>query len=161
MATRIREELAYDAPAEAVHAMLTDPAFRERVCARIRVLRATATVEERGTASVVTIDQVRPARGLPSFVAKLVGDEIRIVQQETWTSRDHADVHVTIPGKPGEMSGSNDLVETDGRTVETVDLEIRVSVPLVGGKMESFVADMLRKALAAENAEGRAYLSES
>jgi hypothetical protein len=161
MATRVREELTYDAPAEAVHAMLNDAAFRERVCARMRVIRGTATVEPRGSASVVTIDQVQPATGLPSFATKLVGDEIRIVQQETWTSRDHADVHVTIPGKPGEMVGSADLVESGGRTVETVDLEIRVRVPLVGGRIEALVADMLRKALAAENAEGRAYLSVS
>jgi hypothetical protein len=141
MATRVREELAYDAPAEAVHAMLNDPKFRERVCERLRVIRGTATVEARGTASVVTIDQVQPAAGLPSFATKLVGDEIRIVQQETWTSRD--------------------LAESGGRTVETVDLEIRVRIPLVGGKIEALVADMLRKALAAENAEGRAYLSGS
>lgn len=161
MATRVREELAYDAPAEAVHAMLNDPKFRERVCERMRVIRASATVVPQGSASVVTIDQVQPAQGLPSFATKLVGDEIRIVQQETWTSRDHADVRVTIPGKPGEMVGSSDLVESGGRTVETVDLEIRVRVPLVGGKIESLVADMLRKALAAENAEGRAYLSGS
>ena len=161
MATKVREELAYDAPAAAVHAMLTNPAFRERVCTRMRVLRGSATVEAQGSASVVTIDQVQPAKGLPPFATRLVGDEIRIVQQETWTSQHHADVHVTIPGKPGDMVGTNELVESGGRTVEIVELEIRVRVPLVGGRIESLVADMLRKALAAENAEGRAYLSGS
>ena len=34
-------------------------------------------------------------------------------------------------------------------------MEIKVSIPLVGGKIESLIADLLRKALRAENAVGR------
>ena len=39
-------------------------------------------------------------------------------------------------------------------------MEIRVSIPLVGGKIESLIADLLLKALKAENAVGRQYLTE-
>lgn len=159
MATQVTVELTYDAPADAVYAMLTDPAFREEACQRMKVLRASATVEDGAAGTVVTIDQVQPAQGLPSFATKLVGDEIRIVQEETWTGGRHADVHVSIPGKPGEMVGTAVLEETDGSTVEKVELEIRVRIPLVAGKIEKLVADMLRKALRAENEAGRDYLS--
>ena len=159
MSTRITHELTYDAPASEVYKMLTNPDFREEVCARIKVIRASATVEESAAGAVVTIDQRQHAAGLPSFAKKLTGDEIHIVQQETWTDPSRADVHVTIPGRPGEMVGTAVLVETDGRTVETVDLDIRVRVPLVGGKIESLVAEMLLKALRAENTAGRDYLS--
>ena len=159
MATTVTVELAYDATPDAVYAMLTDPAFREEACHRMRVVRASASVTESGDATVVTIDQVQPAQGLPSFAPKQVGDEIEIVQEETWTDGRHAAVHVTIPGKPGEMVGTAVLEETDGGTVEKVDLEIRVRIPLVGGKIEKLVADMLRKALRAENEAGRDYLS--
>ena len=38
-------------------------------------------------------------------------------------------------------------------------MEIRVGIPLVGGKIESLIADLLRKALKAENAVGRQYLT--
>ncbi|GAB6986744.1 hypothetical protein JCM10369A_32690 [Nocardioides pyridinolyticus] len=152
-------ELAYDASPDEVYAMLTDPAFREGACHRMKVLRATAAVAESGDATVVTIDQVQPAKGLPSFATKLVGDEIQIVQEETWTGGRQADVHVSIPGKPGEMVGSAVLEETAGGTVEKVDLEIRVRIPLVAGKIEKLVAHMLRKALEAENEAGRDYLS--
>ncbi len=44
-------------------------------------------------------------------------------------------------------------------TTETVDVEIKVNIPLVGGKIESLIADMLRKALRAEGEAGRDYLS--
>lgn len=161
MGKQVTTELTYDAPAEDVYGMLTTASFREEVCERIKVLRAHATVEPDGGSTRVTIDQVRPAAGLPSFATKLVGDEIRIVQEETWTSPTHADVHVTIPGKPGEMVGTTDLVESDGRTVEKVELDIRVRVPVVGGKIEGLVADMLLQALRTENETGRSYLSRS
>ena len=157
MGKRVVKELVYDASVAKVAAMLQDPAFRERVLERMRVLRGSAKVQD----GVVTIDQVQAARGVPSFVSKLIGEEIRILQVERWTSGDHADVDVTIPGKPGEMQGTVDLAGSGARTVETVDMEVIVRVPLVGGKMESFVADMLTKALDAEHAAGQEWLART
>ena len=159
MSTKIRHELTYDAPLADVYAMLTTPAFREEVCARMKVIRGHATLEEAGSRTIVEIDQLQHAAGLPSFAKKLVGDEIRIVQRETWTDGTHADVHVSIPGRPGEMEGTTTLTELGGTTIEVVELEIRVHIPLVAGKIESLVGDMLLKALRAENEAGRDYLS--
>ena len=159
MATKVTMDLDYDASPDEVYKMLTDASFREEACKRMQVLRASATVEDAGTTTVVTIDQVQPARGLPSFATKLVGDEIQIVQQETWSDGREAAVHVSIPGKPGDMTGTIRLVEADGTTTETVDVEIKVNIPLVGGKIEGLIADMLRKALVAEQAVGNRYLS--
>lgn len=155
MSKRVVKELVYDAPLEEVAAMLTDPAFRERVLERMKVLRGEVTVEQ----GVVTIDQVQTAKGLPSVATKLVGDEIRILQVERWTSPDHADVEVTIPGKPGEMRGTADLVASAGRTTEKVDMEITVRIPLVGGKLESLVAQMLEEALETEHRTGVEWLA--
>ena len=38
-------------------------------------------------------------------------------------------------------------------------MEIKVGIPLVGGKIESLIADLLPKALKAENNVGRDYLA--
>jgi hypothetical protein len=105
------------------------------------------------------VEQVQSATGLPSFARKFVGDEIEIVQDETWTSPTGADLHVSIPGKPGQMAGTIRLRESGGTTTETVDLDIRVAIPLVGGKIEGLVADRLLKALRTEQKVGRDYLS--
>lgn len=160
MSKRLTHELTYDAPLDAVAAMLGDPAFREQVCDRQHVLRRTVTVTPAtGDGKEVVIDQVQAADSIPSFAKKLVGDEIQIVQKEIWTDTARGDVYVTIPGKPGDMRGTVRLDERHGRTTETVDLEIKVGIPLVGGKIESLVADLLLKALKTENAVGRDYLS--
>ncbi|MBF4162358.1 DUF2505 domain-containing protein [Nocardioides acrostichi] len=158
MSKRITHDLTYDAPAERVLAMLADPAFRERVCEAQHVLRHTVTVDGEGERFEVHIDQVQTAQGIPSFATKFVGSEINIVQHETW-SGPAADIEVTIPGKPGQMSGTAKVRESGGRTTETVDLTVKVSIPLVGGKIEGLVGDMLLKALKTENKVGREYLA--
>jgi hypothetical protein len=155
MATTLRKELSYAAAPDAVHAMLTDPAFREESLERQHVLRGSAKAE----GEHVTIEQVQSAASLPSFARKLVGDEIVILQQEWWTSATAADVHVTIPGKPGEMSGTIRLSPEGDGTLEVVEMTIRVGIPLVAGKIEKLVADMLGKALDKEHEAGQDWLA--
>lgn len=158
---KLTQDLTYDAPASAVAAMLADPAFREEVVEAQHVLRhdVKVTGDPAAGSGTVMVEQVQSATGLPSFARKFVGDEIEIVQDETWTSPTGADLHVSIPGKPGQMAGTIRLRESGGTTTETVEMEIRVSIPLVGGKIESLIADLLRKALKVENAVGRQYLT--
>ena len=110
MSTKLAKQMTYDAPAEAVAAMLDDVAFREEVLERQKVLRGSATVD----GDLVTIEQVRSGDDLPSFARKFVGDEITIVQRETWTSPASCDVELAIPGKPGEAVGTMRLVESGG-----------------------------------------------
>jgi hypothetical protein len=157
MSKRVVKDLVYDASVEEVSAMMQDPAFRTLVLERLRVLRGDAKVQD----GVVTIEQVLPARGLPSFATKIVGDEITTLQVERWTSVDHADVDVSIPGKPGDMAGSVSLKAAGEQTVETVDMEVTIRLPLIGGKIESLIAEMLGKALDVEHRTGAEWLARA
>jgi hypothetical protein len=159
MSRRLVHDLTYDAPMASVAEMLADPAFREEVTEEQGVLRAMVSVDSDEQGMEVTIDQVQAAEGIPSFAKKFVGDEINIVQRETWSSATEGDIRVTIPGKPGEMTGTARLAESGGVTTETIDLTIKVNIPLVGGKIEGLISDLLLKALNVENRVGRAYLS--
>ncbi len=163
---KITEELRYDgATIDQVHEMLADPAFREQVCDFQRVLRRTVTIDRTGGAGgaegmEVRIDQVQQTTGVPGFAKKVVGDETNIVQTESWSTKERGDVLVSIPGKPGEMKGTASLAEDSGGTTETVALEVKVSIPIVGGKLEGLIADMLSKALRAEHKVGRDWLAQ-
>lgn len=159
MSKRLIHDLTYDAPLADVRAMLSDAAFREEVCVFQRVLRHEVTIEQAGTGMRVRIDQIQAAAGIPSFAKRLVGEEINIIQSESWAGHADGDIHVTIPGKPGDISGTARLAESGGATIETVDLTIKVGIPLVGGKVEGLIHDLLLKALRAENKVGRDYLS--
>jgi hypothetical protein len=153
-----RHEMVYDAALSDVSDMLDDPAYRAEVIAAQGGV-GTFQIETAGDVTTAVVDQVQPAAGLPSFATRLVGSEINIVQREEWSSAEYADLHLTIPGKPGRLVGSISLVEAGGTTTETLDAEITVTIPLIGGKLEKLIADMLRKALREEERVARDYLS--
>ncbi len=152
---KLTKHLTYDAPAAAVAAMLDDPAFREAVLERQQVVRGSVDID----GDVARIEQVRSGDDIPSFARKFVGDEIVIVQTETWTSPTEAKVELAIPGKPGEAVGTLVLVESGGTTTETVALDVSVRIPLVGGKIETMIADMVGHALDREHQVGVEWLA--
>ena len=162
MSKTIRHELTYDAPLEAVTAMLADPAFREEVCDATSACCAvdvTSPAASGATMRCASTSGSRP-HGMPSFAKKIVGDEINIVQEEPWTSPTRATSRSRIPGKPGDDERHAPSSRRGRRqTVETVELTVKVDIPLVGGKLEGLIADLLLKALKAENKVGRDYLS--
>ena len=159
MSTKLTYELTYEAPLTDVGQMLMEPSFREQVCAAQGALRSEVSVGPGGGGMKVVIDQVQAAAGIPGFARKFVGDEINLVQTESWFDAENARVEVVIPGKPGEMTGTINLSESGGVTTERLEMTIKVSIPLVGGKIESLIADLLRKALKAEEKVARDYLS--
>jgi hypothetical protein len=157
---KVNEELRYDgATIQQVHEMLADETFRGKVCDAQGVLRHTVKIDATGEGMSVEIDQIQEAHGIPGFARKFIGDEINIVQSEDWTAPEKGNITVVIPGKPGEMSGTALLTEDPEGTTETVNMQVKVNIPVVGGRLEGFIADMLRKALGAEHREGVAWLA--
>ncbi|WP_310964374.1 DUF2505 domain-containing protein [Nocardioides terrisoli] len=159
---QLRHDMRYDgATTEQVYTMLANPDFREKVCDFQRFPKRTVTITPSDTGMAVRIDQFRPADEVPSFAKKFVGAEINIVQEEQWSSHTSADLTVAIPGKPGDMSGTVSLAESDGGTTETVSVDIKVNIPLVGGKIEDLISGLLLRALKAENKVGRDWLAQA
>lgn len=157
---RFEQHLRYDASPDAVFAMLCDTEFREQVCAAQHATECTATVTgDQGTRSV-RVEQKRPSSGIPSFARKFVGDTIHILQQEEWASPADAALAVTIPGKPGHLEGAIALRPDGDGTVETVTGELSVNIPLVGGKIEVLIAELLEHALHAERRVGAVWLGQ-
>jgi hypothetical protein len=140
--------------------MLLDREFRSQVCDYQRVLRHTISIEQIDGAVVVDVDQVQSTEYVPSTARAFVGSEIEIGQRETWHSPTEAALVVDIPGRPGRMDGTIRLSERDGGTVETVTGEIRVSIPLIGGKLEQMVGQVFGWALDAQARVGADWLTD-
>lgn len=157
---RFHHEMHYDASPDEVYAMVSQEEFRERVCEAGDSVRHEVRIERNGDSMTVEVDQVQPAEGIPSFARKLVGDEIDVLQREEWTGPADATLEVTIPGKPGHLRGTITIRESDGGSVETVDAEIKVNIPMVGGKLERLISDLLESALRSEHQVGKAWLAE-
>ncbi len=157
---RVSQTLSY--PRTTVHevfAMYADPAFRKAVSDYQHVVDFACEITPRDAGMDVRVEQAHGTDRIPGFAQKLVGDEIRFVQEETWSSPASADMHVTIPGKPGEMNGTETLTQVGSDVVQTIELSIKVSIPFVGGKVEDLIADFIGKAFDAENRVGVEWLA--
>ncbi|MDN5743884.1 MAG: DUF2505 domain-containing protein [Nocardioidaceae bacterium] len=159
MATRLSHELTYEASLDAVSAMLADPAFREEVCRHQHAVTFSVAVEGEADAPQVRIESTQATDRVPAFAKKFIGETTTIVWSESWSRPRRAEVSIAIPGKPGEIRGTATLDEVDGVTTETVDLQIKVKIPLVAGKIEELLAKLMRSALRAEHRAGQAWLT--
>jgi len=152
-------QMRYDAAPADVHAMLADPKFREQVAEASGAFQREVRIEPHGAGMTVVVDQKQHDRNIPSFAKKIVGDTIHIVQREQWSDDSYATLDVTIPGKPGHMLGTIELADDGDGTVERVQAEIKVHIPLVAGKLEQLIASLLEAALETEQRVGEKWLA--
>lgn len=156
---RLTHTATYDASAAEVHALLTDRAFREYAAQQTGVVSAEVEVVETDGVRVVTVDQVQPTAGVPAFARKFAGETTRAVQVETWHSSDRADFAVTTPGRPTDIRGTLTLAESGGRTTKTFEGELRVTVPLIAGRLEALMAELFTQGMDTERDAGVAWLT--
>jgi hypothetical protein len=141
-----------------VYAMLADPAYRRAVGDYQHVTDFACQITPSTSGMEVRLEQAHGTHRLPAFARKVVGNEIRFVQEESWPSPSGAEISVTIPGKPGDMTGSTSLGQAGDDVVQQVDVTVKVSIPLVGGKLEDLVADFVTRGFDAENTVGVRWL---
>lgn len=157
---RFEHVLRYDAPPDAVFAMLGQAVFREQVCEAQHTTDATAQVDGMDDTMTVTVDQRRPSEGVPSFAKRFVGDTIHIRQHEEWHSATDASLDVSVPGRPAHLKGTITLRPDGNGTLETVSGDIKVHIPLLGGKLEKLITELLEHALNTEQRIGKTWLAE-
>ena len=152
---KLRHENVYDAPAADVYAMLIDPAFRKRIAAATDAVSCDAAFG--GGKLVVREEQA--VKGVPGFAKKIVGESTTAIHTEVWTDGTSATFEIETPGKPTHISGTTTLTESGGRTTQVYDLEVKASVPLVGGKLEKLIHDLTKDGFVVEGEVGRAWLA--
>jgi hypothetical protein len=159
---KFRHVNTYAATPTEVHAMLATPEFREEVCTYQRALEHSVEVTPEGETTTIVITQSQSMDGAPAAARKMVGGSVRIIQREVWRGAGPvADFAMEIPGKPGHLRGGIELVDNgDGTCDEVFTGEVKVNVPLVGGKLEGFIGDILSRALRREGRVGVTWLEE-
>jgi len=157
---KFRHELRYDAPPEQVFEMLADPAFREAVAEAMDVISADVELDRDGDGFTLVIDQLQKTDDLPGFARTFAGDSTQAVQRETWDGPGGGTLEIEAPGKPTRISGSIRLEPAGAGTTEVVELEIKVKVPLIGGKLEKLMAEKVQAGMDLEHEVGRAWLKE-
>ncbi|HEU5469789.1 MAG TPA: DUF2505 domain-containing protein [Actinophytocola sp.] len=161
MPTRFEHRATFSAPPAEVAATLTDRAFLEE---RQRELggKGAALLEH-----AVDGDEVRfrlrqgvDAERLPSMARAIIKGDLMVERAERW-GPDGSTAQVTLSGVPGGINSRGTLTgRPDGGTELALNAEVRVGLPLVGGKLERVIADEVAKLLAKESEFAGKWLAE-
>jgi uncharacterized protein YndB with AHSA1/START domain len=159
---RFRHELSYDAPPEKVYAMLASAAFRRQVCTAMEVISADVQVDPQpaGAGFTLVSDQLQNTKDLPGFARTFAGESTHVIQREVWTSTATGSLVIESPGKPVSTAGTIRLEPTGTGTTEVVELEIKVKVPLIGGRLEKLMAEKIAEGMDVEQTVGATWLKE-
>ena len=96
---------------------------------------------------------------MPGFAKKFAGETTRAVQTEEWSSPAGGTISIETPASPPRSRGRSPSTESGGRTTETLDVEVKVKVPLIGGKLEKLMADLVAEGMDKEHGAGTAWLA--
>ena len=157
-AMRLHHVLAYDGAPSDVLAMMSDPLFWERVGKANDVISWTPSVTTQDGVTRVVIEEEQRTAGVPSFARKIVGESTRVVITQVWRGHE-ASYEIETPGKPTQVRGTAAISPNGTGSTLTYDLDVKASVPLVGGKLEKLVVELTDEGFEKEQSVGAAWLA--
>jgi Protein of unknown function (DUF2505) len=145
----------YPASVDQVHAAFADEDYWRARLAAIGAGRGAATldslaVDADGIVIVAATFSLLRDR-LPKFVNQLGRGDLEMVQIETWrrigTSQVRGDISFSLPGTPVSAAGEALLASTRNGSRLKYSATVKVKLPLVGGKIESFMSARLAEGI--------------
>ena len=122
------------------------------------------TIDDDGTVRVATTQRLRTDR-LPAMVTQFHPRDLEIVRNETWRPVSdgvaHAKVTGAVAGAPVSLAGTAVLTPTEVGSRLTFTAAVEVHIPLVGGKLESFIGGKLAELVAAEQRFTTVWITEN
>jgi len=162
---RVDSQIRYEAGPAAVAAMLADPAFVERKCDAMGALERSAEVSGNSAGPfTATSSRTMPTDDFPDVARKMVGETVKIRQVDTWEAPGadgsrQGTVTVEIAGAPLKVTGRMTLRPDGAGTVQTVDGELKASMPIIGGKLEKAAHPAIMAAIRKEHQTGQKWLA--
>lgn len=157
--------ITYPASPARTAQMLADPAYQEERVGRAGLNDASVDVAQRGQGFVSTISGTIQPSQLPSVASRLVRSAVSFTVAESWGEpKDDGSrsggYDVTIKNAPVKVSATSTMSPAGEATTVTVDVDLKVTVPLVGKTIEEKAMSMVGRVVADEERRATAWLSE-
>lgn len=157
MSAPLHSTFSSAAPVEQVFGVLTSPEWVATKAERFSDDAQLVQREERADGGVQLVVSRRLPDGVPGFLQRFLPQDGRVVETFDWgparpDGTRHGEWHADIPGAPARLGGAMRLDPTAVGSAYTIEGEVTVKVPLIGGRAESYIAEMVGK-LAAKEAE--------
>lgn len=149
----IHEELSYSRPPAEVFQLISTGAFQLDLIAHLGGRDAEVVEETRGQdGSVRLVTRQQTAVDLPGFAQKLIPAHTTVTQSYEWgpagdDGNRSGRWSAEAKGAPVTIGGPTELRPQGGGSCHLYLGQVKASVPLVGGRLEAFALENLRKDL--------------
>ncbi|MGY4720287.1 DUF2505 domain-containing protein [Naumannella cuiyingiana] len=154
---QITSSATFAATPDRVFAMLTDEGYLAELCRASDASDFETSVEGNHT---------RMSRQLPAppEAARFTGPTLTVVEEIAWgeagpdgsrTGR----LELTVPGQPVQLTGQTKIIPDGDRTRVDVAGDLKVKIPLVGGKLEKAAAPAVLEGIKLQQDVGNRWLA--
>jgi uncharacterized protein YndB with AHSA1/START domain len=138
-----------------VFALMTDPKFLERKFTAGGAKEVSVDHEELGDGRCRVTIRRHVTVDLPGFAKKFIQPTNSLLQTETWEPAGPGEprscrYRVDVQGVPSHIDGTVTLTPDGTGTRQDIEAKVKVSIPIVGGKLEKLAVDSGEKLLAGE-----------
>ena len=153
---RFRLEHRFDAPLERVERAILDPSFDAQLAELPNVKeRSVLEHEDRPDGSVHRKVRYRLHASLPSAVTRVIGThDVQWVEASDFDPATHTwrfEIHPDLRGVGFDCRGTITLRSQGPGTVRELSGEVKVKVPLLGGRVEKAIVEGLTENMDAES----------
>lgn len=156
MTAPVKSTFASVGSVEDVFAVLTSEHWSATKAAKLRDGAELQARDVRPDGGVRVVNSRRLPDAVPGFLQKFLPSDGRVLETFDWGGSDgetrHGTWTVEIPGAPATLGGRMRLEPTSTGSTYTIEGDVKVKVPLIGGKAETFIAGMVER-LAAKEAD--------
>jgi hypothetical protein len=122
------------------------------------------TVDDDGSVMVSTTQVLRRDR-LPALATQFHRGDLQIVRNEAWSpisdGEAHAEIAAAVPEAPVSVVGKAVLTPANAGSRLHFTATVEVNIPLVGGKIESFIGAKLAELVMAEQRFTTVWITEN
>ena len=163
---KIEAAVVFPAEADVVFHMMTDEEYVSRKATRMGALEHDASVQTLPEGGArIRLERTLPAV-VPDFVKPFVGETVDVEQTEEWAPPEpdgsrRGVLSAQISHAPVKLSGTISL-EPNGAhgSIHRVNVDVRARVPLIGGRIEKAIGEVILMAARKEEEVGGEWLAE-
>jgi hypothetical protein len=157
------DEHAFDKPAAAVMKMFSDRAYFERKCKELGFTEIEVLEHESSGAKfrIKLRYTTKSGEQFPDFARKFLPQVAVVTQQDTWDlQRMTGRLEVEIKGAPVKVACDMALKDRGAGSANELKWTVTSGIPLLGGKLEQVIADVIRSKAANDVATTRRILQD-
>ena len=148
MSTPLKAVYLNAADVETVFAALSSEQWAHRKAAELHDGSQVVRRTEKPDGGVTLVVSRELPDGVPGFLEKFLPKEGRANQTDDWGPVEadgsrRGRWEAEIPGAPAQVGGTMRLEPDGEQTRYTIEGEVKVKVPIIGGKAEKFLAGMV------------------